>query len=52
MLFNEISANCSIDEYFDADNTLVTSQEFVASTNVCCEILRKGSRRSDKRGNN
>ena len=27
MLFNEISANCSIDEYIDVDNTLATSEE-------------------------
>ena len=27
MLFNEISENCSIDEYVEVDNTLVTSEE-------------------------
>ena len=28
MLFNEISKDCSIDEYVEVDNTLVTSEEF------------------------
>ena len=27
MLFNEISENCSIDEYVEVDNTLATSEE-------------------------
>ena len=27
MLFNEISENCSIDEYFEVDNTLATSEK-------------------------
>ena len=27
MLFNKISKNCSIDEYVEVDNTLVTSEE-------------------------
>ena len=31
MLFNEISENCSIDEYVEVDNTFVTSEEVNAS---------------------
>ena len=27
MLFNETSENCSIDEYFEVDNTLATSEK-------------------------
>ena len=40
MLFNEISENCSIDEYVEVDNTLVTSEEVNVSKIDWREKLR------------
>ena len=50
MLFNEISEDCSIDEYVEVDNTLVTSEEFNISKidwreklqNECIEEVGNG----------
>ena len=41
MLFNEISENCSIDEYVEVDNTLATSEEVDLSKINWWEKLRK-----------
>ena len=40
MLFNEITENCSIDEYVEVDNTLPTSEEVDVSKIDCREKLR------------
>ena len=40
MLLNEISENCSIDEYVEVDNTLVTSEEVNVSKIDWREKLR------------
>ena len=40
MLFNEISENCSIDEYVEVDNTLATSEEVDVSKTDWREKLR------------
>ena len=40
MLFNEISENCSIDEYVEEDNTLATSEEVEVSKMDWREKLR------------
>ena len=40
MLFNEILENCSIDEYVEVDNTLVTSEEVDVSKIDWQEKLR------------
>ena len=40
MLFDEISENCSIDEYVEEDNTLATSEEVEVSKMDWREKLR------------
>ena len=40
-LFNEISADCSVDEYLDADNSTATCEEVDANKVVWRETLRQ-----------